>query len=93
MYDIIYGKDKGGIPGYICPKKYFDYHACIWLKKREEILKKHKAVWPPDSWKVDKETVSAATNHTADRGRYPAAATTSETARGYDSGAAATIAL
>ena len=56
MYDIIYGKDKGGIPGYICPKKYFDYHACIWLKKREEILKKHKAVWPPDSWKVDKET-------------------------------------
>ena len=56
IYDIVNGKDKGGIPGYICPKKYFDYHYCMWVKKREEILKKHKAVWPPEDWKTDKET-------------------------------------
>ena len=28
----------------------------LWLKKREEILKKHKAVWPPEDWKSNKET-------------------------------------
>ena len=56
IYDIVMGKDKGGIPGYICPKKYFDYHAVMWLKKREEILKRHKAVWPPEDWKANKET-------------------------------------
>ena len=56
IYDIVMGKDKGGIPGYVCPKKYFDYHAVMWLKKREEILKRHKAVWPPEDWKANKET-------------------------------------
>ena len=56
IYDIVMGKDKGGIQGYICPKKYYDYHAVMWLKKREEILKKHKAVWPPEDWKTNKET-------------------------------------
>ncbi len=56
MYNIVMGKDKGGIEGYICPRKYFDYHACLWVKKREEILKKHKAVWPPEDWKSNKET-------------------------------------
>ena len=25
IYNIVMGKDKGGIQGYICPKKYFDY--------------------------------------------------------------------
>ena len=35
VYDIVMGKDKGGIPGYVCPKKYYDYHAVMWLKKRE----------------------------------------------------------
>jgi len=28
----------------------------MWLKKREQILKQHKAVWPPDNWKANKET-------------------------------------
>ena len=56
IYNIVTGKDKGGIDGYLCPKKYFDYRACLWLKKREEILKKHKAVWPPEDWKANKET-------------------------------------
>ena len=28
----------------------------LWLKKREEILKKHRAVWPPEDWKSNKET-------------------------------------
>ena len=56
IYDIVMGKDKGGIQGYVCPKKYYDYHAVMWLKKREEILKKHKAVWPPEDWKTNKET-------------------------------------
>jgi len=32
-------KLKGGIEGYHCPKKYFDYHEVLWLRKRENILK------------------------------------------------------
>ena len=56
IYDIALGKDKGGIQGYKCPRHYYDYHAVLWLRKREEILKKHKAVWPPENWKSNKET-------------------------------------
>ena len=56
IYDIVMGKDKGGIQGYLCPRSYYDYHQVLWLRKREEILKKHKAVWPPDDWKQNKET-------------------------------------
>ena len=56
IYDIVMGKDKGGIQGYQCPKSYYDYHQVMWLKKREQILKKHKAVWPPEDWKPNKET-------------------------------------
>ena len=56
IYDIVMGKDKGGIQGYRCPKRYYDYHQVMWLKKREEILKKHKAIWPPEDWKTNKET-------------------------------------
>ena len=56
IYDMEMSKEKGGINGYHCPKKYFDYRASIWLKKREEILKKHKPVWPPEDWKTNKET-------------------------------------
>ena len=29
IYDIVMGKDKGGIQGYVCPKKYYDYHAVM----------------------------------------------------------------
>ena len=56
IYEIVMGKDKGGIPGYKCPRKYYDYHQVLWLRRREEILKKHKAVWPPENWKSNKET-------------------------------------
>ena len=55
IYDILSKKGKGGIEGYNCPKKYFDYHESIWLKKRENILKRHKAVWPPENWKANEE--------------------------------------
>ena len=56
IYDIIKGKSKGGIPGYLCPRKYYDYHQVMWLKRREQILKQHKASWPPEDWKTNKET-------------------------------------
>ena len=42
IYDIVMGKDKGGIQGYRCPRHYYDYHEVMWLRKREQILKKHK---------------------------------------------------
>ena len=56
IYDIETKKLKGGIEGYHCPKKYFDYHEVLWLRKRENILKKHKAVWPPENWKSNPDT-------------------------------------
>ena len=56
IYDIVMGKDKGGIQGYRCPRHYYDYHEVMWLRKREQILKKHKAAWPPEDWKSNKET-------------------------------------
>ena len=56
MYDIVMGKDKGGIPGYQCPRHYYDYHQVMWHRKREQILKSHKAIWPPENWKSNKET-------------------------------------
>ena len=56
IYDIESKKLKGGIEGYHCPKKYFDYHEVLWLRKRENILKKHKAVWPPENWKSNPDT-------------------------------------
>ena len=56
IYDIETKKLKGRIEGYHCPKKYFDYHEVLWLRKRENILKKHKAVWPPENWKSNPDT-------------------------------------
>ena len=56
IYDIETKKLKGGIEGYRCPKKYFDYHEVLWLRKRENILKKHKVVWPPENWKSNPDT-------------------------------------
>jgi len=58
IYDIVMGKDKGGIQGYRCPRHYYDYHEVMWLRKREQILKRHKAQWPPEDWKQNKETGS-----------------------------------
>ena len=56
IYDIETKKLKGGIEGYHCPKKYFDYHEVLWLRKRENILKKHKAVRPPENWESNPDT-------------------------------------
>ena len=56
IYEISIGKGKGGIEGYNIPRKYFDYRASLWLKKRERILKQNKAPWPPENWASNKET-------------------------------------
>ena len=56
VYDIVKGHHKVGIIGYNPPRKYFDYDEAKWLKKREQILKSHKARWPPDDWPTDKES-------------------------------------
>ena len=56
MYEFITGKDKTGIDGYMCPKRYFDYRYSIWEKKREEILFKRKPIWPPEDWRSSKLT-------------------------------------
>ena len=56
IYDIVSGNENVGIQGYRIHKKYFDYKQCLWLKKREEILKKHKSQWPPENWPLDKES-------------------------------------
>jgi antitoxin component of RelBE/YafQ-DinJ toxin-antitoxin module len=56
IFDIESKKEKGGIEGYRCPKKYFDYNEVLWLRKRENILKRHRAVWPPEDWKSSPDT-------------------------------------
>lgn len=56
IYDIMKGNHTGGIVGYNPARKYFDYEQVKWLKKREEILKRHRAHWPPMDWPIDKET-------------------------------------
>ena len=56
MFDLVTKNDKIGIEGYLCPKQYFDYQNALWVKKRAEILTKHKAVWPPENWKTNKAT-------------------------------------
>ena len=42
-----------GIEGYEIPKKHFDYHQALWVKKREKILKSNKRIWPPKDWPKD----------------------------------------
>ena len=56
IYEISSGKGKGGIEGYNIQRKYFDYRASLWLKKRETILKQNRAPWPPGNWIENKET-------------------------------------
>ena len=56
MYRIANREDDIGIFGYRPAKKHFDYNEVKWFQKREEILKKHKANWPPDDWPTDKES-------------------------------------
>ncbi len=59
IWKAVKGQDKWGIEGYEPPKKYIDSRHVKWTKKREEILEKHRRVWPPKDWPVDKETEKA----------------------------------
>ena len=54
MYKLDSHQLEYGIPGYQIPRKYYDYHQCVWAKKREKILSSHKHVWPPEDWPRDK---------------------------------------
>ena len=54
MYKLDSRQLEYGIPGYKIPRKYYDYHQCVWAKKREKILSSHKHVWPPEDWPRDK---------------------------------------
>ena len=57
MYRMVSGEDKFGIPGYIVPRRYFDYDYEKWVKKREKIINgSSKPHWPPNDWPYDKET-------------------------------------
>ena len=55
MYKLSSHKLETGIEGYEIPRKYNDFHQCVWVKKREQILKNHKHIWPPEDWPKDKE--------------------------------------
>ena len=56
IYKLANREDDIGIFGYRPAKKYFDYNEVKWFQKRADILKKHKANWPPDDWPTDKES-------------------------------------
>jgi hypothetical protein len=57
MWSCVKGDDKNwGIDGYEPQTEYFDHKQTMWHKKRAEILKDHKRVWPPPDWPKDKET-------------------------------------
>ena len=56
IYKIANHENDIGIFGYNPARKYFDYEETKWLKKRAEILKKHKPEWPPSDWSTDKES-------------------------------------
>ena len=55
MYKLDSHQLEIGIEGYQIPKKYNDHHQCVWARKREQILKSHKHVWPPEDWPRDKD--------------------------------------
>ena len=55
MYKLSTHQLELGIEGYEVPRKYNDYHKCVWARKREQILNSHKHIWPPEDWPKDKE--------------------------------------
>ena len=55
MYKLSTHQLEIGIEGYELPRKYNDFHQCVWARKREKILKEHKHIWPPEDWPKDKE--------------------------------------
>ena len=55
MYKLNSRQLEYGIEGYQIPRKYNDHHKCVWARKREQILKAHKHIWPPEDWPRSKE--------------------------------------
>ena len=55
MYKLSSRQLEIGIEGYEIPRKYNDFHQCVWERKREQILNAHKHIWPPEDWPKDKE--------------------------------------
>lgn len=55
MYKLDMHQLEYGIDGYEIPKKHFDHRQSKWHKKREEIIKNHKHVWPPEDWPRDND--------------------------------------
>ena len=58
MYKLSTRQLEIGIEGYELPRKYNDFHQCVWARKREKILSAHKHVWPPEDWPRDKDNDS-----------------------------------
>ena len=55
MYKLNSRQLEYGIEGYEIPRKYNDHHKCVWARKREQILKAHKHIWPPEDWPRSKD--------------------------------------
>lgn len=55
MYKLSSRQLEIGIEGYEVPRKYNDHHKCVWERKREQILKDHKHIWPPEDWPKNEE--------------------------------------
>ena len=55
MYKFSSRQLEIGIEGYELPRKYNDFHQCVWARKREQILKNHKHIWPPEDWPKNKD--------------------------------------
>ena len=55
MYKLNSRQLEYGIEGYQIPRKYNDHHKCVWARKREQILKAHKHIWPPEDWPRSKD--------------------------------------
>ena len=55
MYRLSTRQLEIGIEGYELPRKYNDFHKCVWARKRAQILNAHKHIWPPEDWPRDKD--------------------------------------
>ena len=56
MYNLNSRHLEIGIEGYKIPRKYNDFHKCVWERKRAKILSEHKHIWPPEDWPKEKVT-------------------------------------
>ena len=55
MYNLNSRHLEIGIEGYKIPRKYNDFHKCVWERKRAKILSEHKHIWPPEDWPKAKD--------------------------------------